>query len=78
MGMPPEHGLGGAEAALVLFVGDADQLPSVEPGKFLGDILFILDTGGCCLTRDLIVEVPHTLLTKDLSPWLQAAIRPAG
>ena len=46
MGMPPEHGLGGAEAVLMLFVGDADQLPSVEPGKFLGDILFILDTGG--------------------------------
>ena len=25
--------------ASVLFVGDADQLPSVGPGKFLGDVL---------------------------------------
>ncbi len=46
MGMLPEHVLGGAEAVLVLFVGDADQLPSLEPGNFLRDILLVQDTGG--------------------------------
>ena len=46
MGMSLEHGSGIGDAASVLFVGDADQLPSVESSKFLGDILSILGTGG--------------------------------